>query len=73
MFKILVAMDFDARLVRALASAQHGNVGKSSPFGELLTELGMIPLTYTAAGWKKLLRHFPSPAKGTDFERHGLP
>ena len=73
MFKILSVMDFDARLVRALASAQHGNVGKSSPFGELLTELGMIPPTYTAAGWKKHLRHFQSPAKGTDFERHGLP
>ena len=73
MFEILVAMDFDARLVRALESARHGNVGSSSPFGELLAELGVIPSAYTAIGWKKHLSRFPSPTKGSDFERHGLP
>ena len=73
MFDILVAMDFDARLARALASAKHGNVGRSSPFGELLAELGMIPAAYTAVGWKKHLSRLPGPTKGSDFERYALP
>lgn len=73
MLEVFLASNFDERLVRARTCAKHGTLGKSSPFGALLTDLGFVPAAYSMLGWQEYLLGFSSQTTGTDFERFGKP